>query len=204
MEGEAAKQALSKGFGIDTSLFMGKDASPAELFLVRGPRFLHLATHGFFLESGKVVESASGGSKTFVTFDPSQLSGVVLAGANYSLAKGDDSGLVFANRITSLNLIGTELAVISACETGVGIVQAGEGVLGIKRALSLAGAQASITTLWGVTSAETTELMSSFYAKLAEKKDRAAALRVAKLELKEKLPNPIFWAAFVLSGTPSR
>ena len=203
-EGEAAKLALSKGFGIDISLFMGKDASPVELFRLNGPRFLHLATHGFFLERGKVVESASDGGNTFVTYDPSQLSGVVLAGANYSLAKGDDSGLVYANRIAALNLNGTELAVISACETGVGVVEAGEGVLGIKRALSLAGAQASITTLWGVASAETTELMSSFYAKLAEKKDRAAALRAAKLELKEKLPNPFFWAAFVLSGTPSR
>jgi CHAT domain-containing protein len=129
-------------------------------------------------------------------------SGIVLAGANTSLREGRDDGVVSAEKILGLRLKGTELVVLSACETGVGEVKGGEGVFGLKRAFILSGAKTVVMSLWSVPSKETTELMKNFYKFMAEGKTKAGALRQAKMELMKKKANPFYWGAFVLVGNP--
>ena len=91
------------------------------------------------------------------TENPMLRSGIVLAGANTSLREGRDDGVVSAEKILGLRLKGTELVVLSACETGVGEVKGGEGVFGLKRAFILSGAKTVVMSLWSVPSKETTE-----------------------------------------------
>lgn len=129
-------------------------------------------------------------------------SGLVLAGANLSLREGKDEGVVSAQKVMGLRLLGTDLVVLSACETGVGDVRSGEGVFGLKRAFILSGARTVILSLWSVPSQETQALMTGFYTRMAEGKSKAEALRETKLELMKDRGNPFFWAAFVLIGGP--
>lgn len=145
------------------------------------------------------------------------LSGLVLAGANQPQAEGKDDGILTALEVQALDLRGVELAVLSACETGLGESAAGEGVLGLQRAFQLAGAGTTVGSLWKVPDEATRALMSEFYRQLwEEKKGKLAALRGAQLwmlregkargvkteepdEKSTTLP-PRYWAAFVLSG----
>ncbi len=129
-------------------------------------------------------------------------SGLVLAGAN-----GDpgrlDSGFLSAAEIAQMDLRGTELAVFSACETGVGDVRVGDGVHGLRRALVLAGARTQVLSLWKVDDVATAELMVAFYERLLAGQPRGEALREAKLEMMRspRWGHPRFWASFVLSGS---
>ncbi len=142
-------------------------------------RYLHLATHGFFARADGAgpVRSLPGYS---ALWHPSLLSGLVLSGAN----RGDgETGLLTALEVSNLDLSGVELAVLSACETAMGKVQAGEGTLGLQRAFQIAGARATVTSLWSVSDAATALLMEEFYSRLwgKEKLTPAEALRQAQL-----------------------
>ena len=115
--------------------------------------------------------------------------------------RGDD-GILTALEAAGLDLHGTKLVVLSACETGIGEVQNGEGVYGLRRALVLAGAESELMSLWKVDDEATRDLMIEFYKQLMSGKSRATALREVQLKLlrMERYEHPFFWAAFILSG----
>jgi len=210
-------------------------------------RFLHLATHGFFapphLRSALARDGDEAPAATFssaarpaVGLHPGLLSGLALAGANSgaksAAAEGaaeqiGDDGVLTALEVASLDLRSVELAVLSACETGLGKTAAGEGVLGLQRAFQIAGADATVTSLWKVDDMATQALMVEFYRILWEKKlDKLEALRQAQAAMLERydprrhklLPRglrmvdreeapetptrlpPYYWAAFTISG----
>jgi CHAT domain-containing protein len=214
-------------------LLQGADASRAGLLraLAGGdrPRWLHLATHGFFRPPASTkARSASLAAdlpELAVTYSPQLLSGVVLAGANRDPA----ANTLTAEEVGSLDLRGCELVVISACETGLGAAAGGEGLLGLQRAFHIAGSASVLASLWQVPDEATQVLMERFYDNLWSKKlPRGEALRQAQLWLLRQGPrhpevvrgvvnpktgtgrrtladgsgrlHPFFWAAWVLSG----
>ncbi|MFN0173422.1 MAG: tetratricopeptide repeat protein [Saprospiraceae bacterium] len=174
------------------------------------PRILHLATHGFFFpdlkdttHQHKTPDTQETGFKT--SENPLIRSGLLLAGANYAwktgkpFKKGLENGILTAYEISHMNLINTELVVLSACETGLGDIQGNEGVYGLQRAFKIAGAKYLIMSLWKVPDFQTQELMTTFYSKwLTEKMNLPEAFRSAQQEMREKYGNPYFWAGFVL------
>jgi CHAT domain-containing protein len=124
-------------------------------------------------------------------------SGLALAGAN----QGAD-GIVTAREIAGFDWWGTQLVVLSACQTGVGAVSSGDGVYSMRRALVLAGAESQVVSLWNVSDASTRALMRAFYGELAHGTGRAEALRRAKLRLlrQPRFAHPYYWAAFIPAG----
>ena len=200
-------------------------------------RYLHLATHGYFaprkLRSALAPEPAGPrgagagaagddlfGGRGVVGFHPGLLSGLALAGANRPPEPGQDDGILTALEVAELDLSGVELAVLSACETGLGEVAGGEGLLGLQRAFQVAGARGVVASLWKVDDEPTRALMARFYENLWGKQmGKLEALREAQLWMlrggraravmliEEGQPAgrsdrvlPFYWAAFVLSG----
>ena len=165
------------------------------LELAPGRRVLHLATHGYFVSS-----ACHRGDKGLR--NPLLFAGLALAGANTQ----GDQGYLTALDVSGMDLSAAELVVLSACETGLGEVQSGEGVFGLQRAFLLAGAQNLVLSLFKVPSAETVSLMSRFYAERARGADAAAALRQAQLAQLAMLrkagrsTHPLYWAGFVAVG----
>ena len=135
-------------------------------------------------------------------------SGLALAGANTGQEGGTlpadaEDGLLLAEDIAGLDFLDTELVVLSACNTGMGQVQIGEGVLGLRRAFAAAGARTLIMSLWRVPDVETQELMEDFYGRLlAGRQPRVEALREAQLALKRRKSHPRYWGAFICHGAP--
>jgi CHAT domain-containing protein/tetratricopeptide (TPR) repeat protein len=131
--------------------------------------------------------------------------GLALAGANTWL-HGDvppaaaGNGILTAEEVTGLDLSGTELVVLSACETGLGEVEPGEGVFGFRRSFVLAGARTVVLSLWKVADEQTRELMEDFYRLLQDGYPRAEALREAQLHLRARHPSASSWAAFICQG----
>ena len=115
-------------------------------------------------------------------------------------------GLLVALEISSLNLIGTDLVVLSACDTGIGEVPKGQGVVGMRRAFQEAGAKSIVMSLWQVPDRETKNLMIKFYKKLYEGKSKIESIHEASLEvmrsIKEKkgTTHPFYWGGFMLLG----
>jgi CHAT domain-containing protein/Tfp pilus assembly protein PilF len=180
---------------------------------VRSPRVLHLATHGFFLPDQQIQTGGMGvgSDRPSGLEDPMLRSGLFFAGADRALAgqptpEDLDDGVLTAYEATSLNLQGTELVVLSACNTGQGDVKNGEGVFGLRRALEEAGAQAVMMSLWSVPDKETQELMTLFYGKWLDGMEKHEALRQAQLAEREVVRKryardlPYYWGAFVLVG----
>lgn len=130
------------------------------------------------------------------------LAGVSLAGANSALAESDDDGILYAIEAQGLNLEGTELVVLSACETAKGVVDYSEGVYGLVRALRTAGARHVLVTLRPVGDAATRDFMEAFYKNwLAQARtDPAAALRATQLKAIRKGQAPDGWSPYVLIG----
>jgi len=185
---------------------IGPEASEQALKnLAAPPRVLHLAAHGVFCGSPE----AEGLPRDY---NPMLRAGLALAGANsYRQLSSDnhegiDDGILYALEIATLNLRGTELAVLSACETGAGEVLDGEGVFGLRRAFQQAGVQAIVMSLWTVPDRETSLLMSGFYKRWLEGASKAEALRQSALQvLKEQRlirgnGHPYYWGGFILVG----
>jgi CHAT domain-containing protein len=137
---------------------------------------------------------------------PSYLrSGLALAGFNSRQNKqsnNTDDGVLTALEVAGLNLRGTQLVVLSACETGLGDVKTGDGVYGLRRALVIAGSQTQLLSLWQVDDGGTKDLMAKYYQKIKDKKGRHAALRETQLEFLKnpKYQHPYYWASFIPSG----
>jgi CHAT domain-containing protein len=113
-----------------------------------------------------------------------------------------EDGVLTAEDVVSLDLRNTELVVLSACETGLGEVQVGEGVFGLRRAFILAGAKTLVMSLWKVPDQQTQDLMIDFYHRILAGEPRAEALRQAQLAMKQKYPEPLYWGAFICQGDP--
>ncbi len=208
-EGEALRSLLP-----GATLLTQRQASKAALLQVHSPELLHIATHGFFLEDLKLTstrerrKSAPDDSRRLkqVEKDGSRIenpllrAGLALAGANEQ--REGDNGILTALEMTGLNLWGTKLVTLSACDTGVGEVRNGDGVHGLRRALALAGAETQVMSLWPVSDRWTRELMVSYYRGLQRGQGRAAALRQAQLQMLKdvKRRHPYYWASFIQSG----
>ena len=138
--------------------------------------------------------------------NPLLRSGLALAGANAGLrgaaTSTTEDGILTAEDVAGLDLRATEIVVLSACETGLGDLRAGEGVFGLRRAFVLAGAKTLVMSLWKVPDEQTQELMVNFYQRLLAGEGRAEALRHAQLDLKARYPEPFYWGAFHLPGGP--
>jgi CHAT domain-containing protein len=184
---------------------------------------LHLATHGFFLGGlcqpgaagmrsvGGLVASSPVGTTVVNGKDenPLLLSGLALAGANRRATVGpeEDDGILTAEEVASLDLTDTEWAVLSACDTGVGEIKAGEGVFGLRRAFRIAGARTVIMSLWPVDDRATRVWMRALYdGRLKKRLNTADAVREASLAVLRdrratgQSTHPFYWAAFVASG----
>jgi tetratricopeptide (TPR) repeat protein/CHAT domain-containing protein len=170
-------------------LWSGADASKARLMALKSPpRVLHLATHGFYLPNQ--------------SREPMLLSGVALSGANREVAGAGNDGLLFALEAEGLNLDGTELVVLSACDTAKGDVDYSEGVFGLARALRTAGARNVLVTLWPLDDLLARDFMADFYKNWTgqSRSDPAKALRETQLQWirQDVRRNPQAWAPYVL------
>lgn len=168
------------------------------------PVLLHIATHGFFLPyaGNKIKNADSGEALIMQQQNPMFRSGLILAGANAAWIgnnplPGMEDGILTAYEIAQMNFTGTDLVVLSACETALGDLQSGEGVLGLQRAFKMAGVKQMILSLWKVPDKETTELMTAFYKKWLSGLPPRMALHDAQTAMKNKYA-PFYWAAFVL------
>jgi tetratricopeptide (TPR) repeat protein len=218
-EAEAQAVAFSlKNAGWDVSLYTGSMALKEVLGRLRSPRVVHLATHGFFLPNPvAAVQPATGAQRVAqpsgqaAVRDPMLRSGLFFAGADRVRAgeppaAGLEDGVLTAYEATQLHLQGTELVVLSACETGLGQQANGEGVFGLRRGLQEAGAQSVLMSMWPVPDQETQELMTLFYRQWLGGLDAHEALRQAQLKERDTVRQrygrdlPYYWGAFVLVG----
>ncbi|HCM76381.1 MAG TPA: hypothetical protein DIS90_08355 [Cytophagales bacterium] len=185
-------------YNANTTLLTGTRASKQKLFENNNVDVMHIATHGFWID--KPV-SQSGYYNLFETMSSS---GLVLAGAQKKLANGGFSlapqGILTSAEIQDMNLFGSRLVVLSACETGLGEVVPGEGLFGLKRALQKAGVQSLITSLWKVDDEATMQFMTLFYGQLMKSQSLSGSFHEAMTSLKEKYPEPYYWGAFVLTN----
>jgi CHAT domain-containing protein len=190
---------LKKIAGGDPTVLMGAAASEVAVKELHNVSVLVLSTHGFYLP---IPASAK--------LNPLLCCGLALKGANHrGLVSTDDDGILTGMEVVGINLEGTKLVVLSACDTGVGQLQVGEGVAGLRQAFQLAGAEAVVASLWPVADEETATLMGRFFKHQATSRQYADALRQAQLEFMDSLKrergaaHPILWAAFsVMSATP--
>lgn len=219
-----------------THVFLREQATEASLKQVKGPLVLHIATHGFFLPNQtedlpSENKGLLGTPDTLSELSPSALpenpllrSGLVLAGVKQGQSGEGEDGVLTALEVAGLDLWGTKLVVLSACETGLGDVRNGAGVYGLRRALVLAGSETQVMSLWKVSDAGTRDLMTNYYQRLQAGEGRAEALRQVQLmmlrgqlrstdksrkretsDTGEKVHtknyrHPYYWAAFIQSG----
>lgn len=130
-------------------------------------------------------------------------SGLVFAGANRAwtgedIIEGIEDGIATAEEISQLDLRGTDLVTLSACQSGLGDVQSSEGVFGLQRAFKMAGVQSLIVSLWPVSDDVTIEFMEILYSQWLNGSTKDAAFRKAQSEIKKSYKNPFYWAAFVM------
>lgn len=183
--------------------YMGTNGTEESFLNMHGksPRLLHLATHGFYYSPSKAekIDYLKGYT------DAMSLSGLVLAGGNAAwlgkqLPNGVLGGILTANDIARLDLNNTDMAVLSACQTGQGKATA-EGLYGLQRAFKKAGVGTIVMSLWSVSDMTTSEFMIAFYKCLADKNNawnKRKAFEQAKEIIRKKYPDPFRWAAFVM------
>lgn len=181
--------------------YLQQDALEENLKRVESPKVLHIATHGYFEE----ISENEGASR-----DRLLSSGLLLAGAQNAFGTNKNSldiqttgedGVLTAFEAMNLKLDQTDLVVLSACETGLGTVQNGEGVYGLQRAFQVAGTQSIIFSLWKVNDEATQALMVYFYDEWMHTHDKRQAFAVAQKRLKTEYPHPYYWGAFILIGS---
>jgi CHAT domain-containing protein len=206
VELDAVAKSL-KASGYQVAQYMQKTATEGNLKAVKGPALLHIATHGYFLKDVDREGPAFGVQLENAGDNPLLRSGLMLAGAAATASgqrapslESNDNGILTAYEAMNLNLEGTDLVILSACETGLGDVKAGEGVYGLQRAFLVAGADALIMSLWKVDDAATQQLMSGFYTNWLKLGNKQKAFKQAQLQLMTKYKEPYYWGAFVMMG----
>lgn len=195
----------------ETKTFLGKEAREEALKVVKNPRILHVATHGFFKENQEQIANSSDDNfinRNKATENPLMRSGLLLNNAgeiikqdpnDYNPNIGD--GILTAYEAMNLSLDATDLVVLSACETGLGEIQVGEGVFGLQRAFQIAGAKSVIMSLFKVADDATQDLMITFYKNwINQGMDRRKAFSEAKKAMMLKRPQPLYWGAFIMVG----
>jgi CHAT domain-containing protein len=204
LPGAADEVRALKGLMPAAVFVTGEQATKEALKKLSGPALLHIATHGFFLtETGAATTGGASvaGTRTGVAGvkieNPLLRSGLALAGANQS---GKTDGVLTALEAAGLNLWGTQLVVLSACDTGLGEVKNGDGVYGLRRAFVLAGAESQLMSLWPVSDRSTRDLIVGYYRALLSGSGRGAALRQAQLQMMKVKLHPYYWAGFIQTG----
>ena len=199
---------------LSSPLLSGTKATTTALLPQHGPKVLHIATHGFFVADQetkasnplRAIQEDSFQVKGLRQEDPQLRSGLVLAGANQPTLDPNDDGYLTSAEVLNLNLKGTELVVLSACSTGQGDVRTGEGVYGLQRSLTVAGARSTLLSLWKVDDAATAEFMLRFYKRLKAGEGRSDALAAVQKEFRDgaagngQWKEPYYWAAWQLVG----
>jgi CHAT domain-containing protein len=196
-------------------VLLGAEATEQAVKAARAPALLHLATHGFFLPEQPIPEALFQDSGLGPEAEPTPeeraallqrenpllRSGIALAGFNQRRS-GNDDGVLTALEAAGLDLYGTRMVVLSACETGVGEASSGEGVYGLRRALTMAGSETQVMSLWQVDTGRTRELMQAYYQRLQGGAGRSEAMRQVQLAMlsNSKTAHPNLWASFIVSG----
>lgn len=208
-EAETVNKTLKKS-GISTKLFEGESANEESFKALshKGNSYLHIATHGFFLQDSKDISMNKFVLNNYKVdneraLSPMQLTGLLFAGANRAwrntnVIPGIEDGILTADEISQIDLRGTEVVVLSACTTGLGEFSSPEGVFGLQRAFKLAGVKSIVMSLWEVSDEATSKLMQLFYENLTRGMRTHDAFRKAQLKLKKQNDDPFEWAGFVL------
>ena len=202
-------EAKAIGDLLGVAPWLDADASKARVTRLVSPRILHIATHGYLAGSPDGGRASYEGQVRGLDGLPQRLniddsllrSGLALAGANIARTEPDaDDGLLTASDVMAMNLLGTQLVVLSACDSARGAGHPTEGPIGIRRAFQLAGAKTIIASLWKLPDDQTASLMLGFYQRLRRGISCSEALRAAQLELRDLFPSPYYWGAFVCFG----
>lgn len=208
-EGKSLKQLFPQ-----STLVMQADATEQTIKRVHRPELLHIATHGYFYADQDQPDPDEPSTTRSVTpqskaekIEQSRIASsltksyLFFAGANH---RGDteNDGTLTALETAGLDLWGTKLVVLSACDTGLGEIQFGEGIYGLRRALVLAGSETQMMSLWPVADIATSKLMGAYYQRLKNNEGRSQALRNVQLNLLKdpKYRHPYYWASFFTSG----
>lgn len=208
LSGTAQEARAIQSLFPDAHILSGAHATKSALKRMDAPSILHIATHGFFLEDTpgtaekvKPTPDARSVQAGAAIQNPLLRSGLALAGANVARSSGED-GILTALEASNLNLWGTRLVTLSACDTGLGEVRNGEGVYGLRRAFFLSGAETLVMSLWPVSDDVTREMMTTYYAGLKHGLGRGEALHQAELSMHRKKgrQHPFYWASFIQSG----
>lgn len=225
--GEEARQLMALLPG--ATLLQGEQANESAVRHLHAPLLLHIATHGVFLDGpmtdpGTSRSDANGDARLERHLSPISTeqgvivprqveqplsrSALLLAGAAHAEQAPDHTqdGLLTGEEVATLDLADTELVVLSACDSGRGGLQTGEGVYGLRRAFLVAGAETLVTSLWQVADNETGSLMVQYYKNLRARQGRVAAMREAArfIRKQEGTGNPYYWAPFIVVGSDSR
>ena len=193
---------------VSTKLLQEKEANEESFKALSGksPQIIHLSTHGFFLDTAEKVKK-NPFMNTVGNYSEKEdkliRTGVLMAGANNvwcgrEQVSGIEDGILTADEISRLDLKGTKLVVLSACETAKGQIDEIDGVLGLQRGLKKAGVGSILMSLWKVSDAVTSILMTQFYTNMANGMSLHESLKDAAKKVKEQYPDPYYWASFVL------
>ncbi len=201
LAGTAIEARSIKGIFPEARSVTGSDATESSLKAVAGPKLLHIATHGFFLKGDEPKSRMRSGPFSESRGNPLLRSGLALAGANRH-GSGPDDGVLTALEASGLDLWGTKLVVLSACDTGVGEVRTGEGVYGLRRSFVLAGTESLVMSMWPISDSFTRELMTGYYKNLKHGLGRGESLRKIQLEMLKRPDrrHPFYWASFIQAG----
>jgi CHAT domain-containing protein/tetratricopeptide (TPR) repeat protein len=197
---------LLKEKGWVTTEYVSEAAAEEKIKELNSPKIFHIATHGLYRPSAEMtLEKELEGNQALLSQNPLLRTGLLLKGAGDLLDKTNynynmESGILTAYEAMNLNLDKTDLVVLSACETGLGDLEVGEGVYGLQRAFLVAGAKVLIMSMFKVDDEATQKLMLKFYQKWLTTDNLRQSFIDAKKELRVEYPEPIFWGAFIMIG----